>query len=620
MLTVVLLLTTMMYAQGNTIIGAAAQRDSTLQSRAVEAEADYTFNHGDTIIIAKSQARYLTGETIDSWVYYVCHVVRSVGGKRFPEGVLIDGIMSWVDPKGLLLLVAPSATEEAMARQKADAGHIRDMQEELEGMDDATRAQIRRNAETHHVKMLSDADVAVDTMPAFLAKQREQFVCDSLASEETYRVVIERGIVDSNEAHDVADSIATARGAALEMSFVKSDKAVLVNVARMMNTHKAQAELEPILKERTIQDEAEARRLADSIQTVYGADKETLYAVANRVVTLNNANEDAATELRETILAQCVSDSEQASALADKLAAQYGANPAYLRGIATAVIAENLANWKDRVHRLTLGVRGGLASWMQNAGESQWKVGGEGLFDLQYAFYKVTKSRNYVGLLVGASVGYVNAGVALNSINDVYTTPTTDGDIRYTITANGIREKDGAVVVEVPLMFSVVSEKGVFFNVGPRFQMPVWNHYTLHFENPSIKAFFPEEGVEVENRLITGLISDKAVESKGKFTSSTFNLLIGAEFGYEWQFKNNHSLGLGIYADYGVYSMYKNNNDVRSIIDITAPSSTMQPAQIRYHSAQDVYGTGVGFFDCGLKLAYHFNFIKYKQSNSVESK
>lgn len=619
MLTVVLLSATMMFAQSNTT-GAAAQRDSTLQSRATEAEPDYTFGPGDTIIIAKSQVRYLTGEKMDSWVYYVCHVIRSVGGKRFPEGALIDGIMSWTDVNGLLLVAPSAATQDAMARQRADAERIRLLMAELEGMDEATRARIRRSAEAFHAKMLTDADIVVDTMPAFLAKQREKFVRDSLASEEAYRIVLERGIVDSNEAHDIADSIAAARGAKVEMSYTKADEAVTINIARMMTNQKAQAELDAILKERNIMDEAEARRLADNIQAAYGADLEPLYAVADRVVKLNVANDKAAKELRERIIAECITDPEQARALADNLAAKYGATPAYLRGIAEATVAEILLNWRDKVHRLTLGVRGGVASWMQKAGESQWKVGGDGLFDLQYAFYKVTKSKNNVGFLVGASVGYVNSGMGLNGINDIYTTPTSDGDIRYTISANGIKEKDGAIVVEVPLMFSVVSEKGVFFNIGPRFQMPVWNHYALHFENPNIKAFFPEEGVEIDNRLITGLINDKAIESKGKFTSSSFNLLLGAEFGYEWQFKNNNSLGLGIYADYGVYSMYKNNSEAHSIIDITAPSSTIQPAQIRYQSAQDVYGTGIGFFDCGLKLAYHFNFIKYKQPSNVESK
>ncbi|MCQ2348273.1 MAG: hypothetical protein MJZ65_03695 [Paludibacteraceae bacterium] len=256
--------------------------------------------------------------------------------------------------------------------------------------------------------------------------------------------------------------------------------------------------------------------------------------------------------------------------------------------------------------RFSLGVRGGVASFMQKAEGAQSQLGFDALLDFQYAYYGCLASEHKVGLLVGVSAGYARAGLKMDAIQDQYTTSTTDGDICYTIAADNLVEKQGAVVLEIPLMFSFVSKQGVFLNVGPRFQLPVYSHYALRFDNPNVDAYFTKERVHVQNELITGNVNHD--NAKGTFNAPKFNLLLGLELGYEWQLRNNDALGLGAYANYGVYSMYRNDSEAQSIIDITAPSAQVQPAQINYQAAQDVYGTGMGFFDAGVKVTYHFNF------------
>ena len=61
-----------------------------------------TFNVaiGDSVMINRDCERYLTGERMSLWVYDVVHIVKQLGTKRFPEGVMLDngngGILSWV--------------------------------------------------------------------------------------------------------------------------------------------------------------------------------------------------------------------------------------------------------------------------------------------------------------------------------------------------------------------------------------------------------------------------------------------------------------------------------------------------------------------------------------------
>lgn len=71
--------------------------------------------------------------------------------------------------------------------------------------------------------------------------------------------------------------------------------------------------------------------------------------------------------------------------------------------------------------------------------------------------------------------------------------------------------------------------------------------------------------------MITGLLGDDQLESTGKNKNSLkLNITLGLELGYEWLFKNNHSLGLGAYVNYGLYSMYVNDTKTaQPFIEVT---------------------------------------------------
>ena len=57
---------------------------------------------GDSIYVHPDSLYYLTGERISKWVFNVPHQVQQVGGRRYPMGVLIKGIYSWVYPYTLV--------------------------------------------------------------------------------------------------------------------------------------------------------------------------------------------------------------------------------------------------------------------------------------------------------------------------------------------------------------------------------------------------------------------------------------------------------------------------------------------------------------------------------------
>ena len=449
------------------------------------------FSVGDTIVIKKDHERYLTGEKMSKWVYNVEHTIQQVGGKRFPEGVLIRGIYSWVKPDDIMN--KSTNPQQAAAEQEAK----RQAEEEAKQQEEAAK-----QAQQDSIK----------------AVQEETARQDSIAKAETARM----------------DSIAQAA------------------------------------------EDSVRQVIADSIAAV---DKQTKDSIRQAE--------------RDSLLQAFYNQSD---------------DPAY---IITKEQSQQIS-----CDRFTIGLRGGAASLLQDLDDSfkdgKWNVGFDVMLDLQYAHYwkKFGKKMQY-GLIVGLGAGYARSHVS-GSLDEHFRIKTSEGDIAYSVTTEDVKEYDGQIQLEVPLMFSMIHENGFFMNIGPRFTLPVYEKYNQTITKPNIDAMLYPEEVPVHNQLITGVVTDEQADSNGKWKASTINIMLGAEIGYEFTFKNKNSLGIGVYGNYSLYSLYKGNDEVSSVVDVTEPPSKGKNAVVTVVPATDAYGKGLGYFDVGLKLAYHFNWWKEK--------
>lgn len=450
-------LTTMIWAEE--LLGNKAKPDPTLQEQAIVPDAGYSFQVGDTIIINKAYERYLTGEKMSTWVYYVRHMIGQVGGKRFPNGILIKGINSWVGPEELLLVSAREKTPQAIVKVEEDKPLVEERIEEIKQMPQEQQEAIAQQAQDFE-----------DTTPLVPAP------VDTVA----------------------ADTVA------------RTPAVVIVT--------------EP-----------------EAIYNVTGEPE------------------------------------------------------------------------KQKVDRFTIGLRGGMASLLHKTNnDGKWNVGWDVLLDLQYAHYwKKTDEKPLLGIIVGLSAGYSRSHLS-SKINDQYSVETSSGQIDYTITADNVKEYDGQIQLEVPIMFSMITKKGFFLNVGPRFAMPVYSQYDQKIVNPQVNAYFPEEGVNVPNELITGVVAKDKANTSGKWESSKINIMLSAELGYEWFFKNRNSLGLGVYANYSVYTLYTHKAKDQSVVSLTEPDAAT-PSYVNVVSSTDTYAKGMGYFDLGVKIAYHFNWWNWQK-------
>ena len=264
-----------------------------------------------------------------------------------------------------------------------------------------------------------------------------------------------------------------------------------------------------------------------------------------------------------------------------------------------------------QVNRLSFGLRGGFASTL--ASSKGVPAGFDALFDLRYAHYWVKdQGKILLGLMTGLSAGYVQTSQQ-TAFLDEYTAPTVDGDVFYHISADKVVEKNHQVQLEVPVLFSMVTPKGFFLNAGPKLVLPVYSQYHQQLTNPTISAYLAElDGHPITNEVVMGAVTGEQADLRGKMVDNPCKLMslaLTAELGYEFKFKNGHSLDLGVYADYSVYNLYRTENTTGKIVSLTPPTKT-SAAIVTVQPISSAFANKYGFVDAGLKLTYNLDFIK----------
>lgn len=448
------------------------------QTPADTAVSDFKWAVGDTVVIKRGNTHYLTGERMSSWVYYVSFPIRQIGTKRFPDGVLLNGIMSWIAPDGIIL-------KGAVARE--------------------------------------------DSVEQVVVQQRIE------VSKQTLNQLAEEVANMSLEEQRKIEQQAKLYGAEVLRKSAEPQKKDTVPVVQ-----KDTLPVEPQPQEPVVVEPQEQETPAD------------------------------------TALAQPI---------------------------------------RENYQRFSIGLRGGYANMLHSLNRDSKRPGGfDAMLDLQYAYYWTKQERPVdLGILTGLSLGYAQSSISMD-INDSYTVTTDEGAVDYTLTADKVSSCDRQLQLEIPVMFSLITDKGLFFNIGPKLLLPLYTPYQQTITSPTVDAYFQEEGVHVTNEAITGRLENDQLNDKGKNHNQwKVNLLLTAEIGYEWSLRNGDALGLGVYANYSVVSAFKAETANKSLINVTPPSGDSK-ASASVVSATDTYVNKLGYVDVGIKVAYHFNFPKQKRS------
>ena len=495
---------------------------------------------GDSVMIKRECVEYLTGEEPSVWVWDKVHTVRQLGTKRFPEGVLLMNIYSWMCEE-CLIPVNGHAQEAAAKAAEEQAEERAAFEEEMAKTKDA-KAAAAKAAEQPKEEPKAEPVKEEPVVAPVVVPVKEEPKTEPKAEPVEEPKKEDPAPVEEPKAEPV-----------------KEEPVVAPVVVPVKEEPKEEPKAEPV-------EEPKKEEPAP----VEEPKKEEPTAQSNQV---------------------------------DSIPSQQ--------------------NVKHSYDRFTIGLRGGAAGLLQQTKEGNWTCGGDVVLDLQYAHYWTKEGRPVdLGIITGVGLGYAQSSVK-SSVNSTRL-GVEDLDaanpmhIDYTIRADEVKEHDGQLQLEVPLLFSLIHQNGLFFNVGPKFMLPVFTPYKQTISNnPNtfVEAYYQETGVRVTNDVITGLLAEDQYTSTGTDYKNQFtiNVMLTAEIGYEWILKSGNSLGLGAYANYSVYNSFKNNPEdpaTDPLIRVESAPSNTSNAVINVNPLTGTYASGLGFFDAGVKLAYHFNFPK----------
>ena len=253
--------------------------------------------------------------------------------------------------------------------------------------------------------------------------------------------------------------------------------------------------------------------------------------------------------------------------------------------------------------RFGLGIRGGFASTVY----PNFPLGFDAMLDLRYAHYWAAhENAPYLGIMTGLSAGYMYTHQAT-----MLDSKFQAGDINYHVTATDVDQTTHQVLLEVPVMFSMVTQGGFFLNVGPKLMLPVYNPVKQTLNYPNITAYLPElNGEPIKNEVVTGLVTADQCELTGRASNELkVGLAAGLEVGYEFSLSNGHSIDLGVYASYGSYFYKTTGVPEGQIISVVAPNDN-SVAQVTVNQISEAMTHKLGHFDAGIKFSYNFDFLK----------
>ena len=261
---------------------------------------------------------------------------------------------------------------------------------------------------------------------------------------------------------------------------------------------------------------------------------------------------------------------------------------------------------------VSIGVRGGgqtfLSSTTDPSSDLKGAFGATGMLDLRYTFYGALTNSINMGFTLGAGVGYGTSAIKGHHTDTYTNTDYLNHPMDYTVTS-AFRQNEQFAKGEASLMLAF-DFNHVIVNIGPRFMLPFATKTKLTLTETSIDAYYPQYKVHVTDELITGQLETPYSQSVSS-SIPKYQVLMGAEVGYEWYFSAKSCLGVQLYADVAVWNKKGDGLPVTGygapliqvapITDIANPVPTVTVGTIDALIAKRRY---LGF---GIRLYYAFS-------------
>ena len=535
---------------------------------------------GDSVMISRDTTHYQTKEHIIHWAFNKVHIIRQVNSKYHPNSVLLKGIYSWISADAAIPL-----NRNKQYPYDPNTAHHSDEGNDAAEMHNAAENVASEAAATD----LAQSNVVADSDDTDKAKKRKGRSKKNRSTKKNSKA--SKKAKDKNSAAAEATASSDENAMSGTATSTSSSASSTEGIGDATSSTTGYGTLESV-------NPAESSDMEATASASNRGDDNVVSQMANDVIAADMAN--VAGSMGAGSMAGDAWNDSAMLARRDSLA-----DIVYKRVMEELAKQQKIDSLMNNVDRFSIGLRGGFASTMADPTPTM-PLGYDLRFDLQYAHYWMNNPKKHMlGLMTGLSLGYMctNRDIVWD---EEFTRNTSDGDVHYHVTADNIRETNKQLQLEMPLMFSMVTTNGFYLNVGPRVLLPIRTPFEQVITNGHIVATDLETTDVMTDNVIYGYLNEDQIKISG-MTKQKFDItvLVGVELGYEFRFASGNSVGLGVYANYGVYSTYS-NRPLGTIIDVTAPNYD-KIGSVDVYSMTDAYTRKMGHLDAGIKLSFNFD-------------
>ena len=537
---------------------------------------------GDSVMISRDTTHYQTKEHIIHWAFNKVHIIRQVNSKYHPNSVLLKGIYSWISADAAIPL-----NRNKQYPYDPNAAHHSD-----EGNDAAEMHNAAENVASEAATDLAKSNVVADSDDTDKGKNRKGRSKKNRSTKKNSKA--SKKAKDKNSAAAEAAASSDENAMSGTATSTSSSASSTEGIGDATSSTTGYGTLESV-------NPAESSDMEATASASNRGDDNVVSQMANDVIAADMAN--VAGSMGAGSMAGGAGDAWNDSVMLarrDSLA-----EIVYKRVMEELAKQQEIDSLMNNVDRFSIGLRGGFASTMADPTPTM-PLGYDLRFDLQYAHYWMNNPKKHmIGLMTGLSLGYMctNRDIVWD---EEFTRNTSDGDVHYHVTADNVHETNKQLQLEMPLMFSMVSTNGFYLNLGPRVLLPIRTPFEQVITNGHIVATDLETTDVMTDNVVYGYLNEDQIKISG-MTKQKFDItvLVGMELGYEFRFASGNSVGLGVYANYGVYSTYS-NRPLGTIIDVTAPNYD-KIGSVDVYSMTDAYTRKMGHLDAGIKLSFNFD-------------
>lgn len=209
-------------------------------------------------------------------------------------------------------------------------------------------------------------------------------------------------------------------------------------------------------------------------------------------------------------------------------------------------------------HEISLEAGGGISTLNYDILFGNQKNGYAGELGAAYTYFFSPS----FGVRSGVNISYYNAKSTLKNFSDSYDAYDGEEYFEFRYTVNHYKEKQYTLYLNIPLMaqYQFGNNKMFYVAAGGKLGIPLLGKYKTSNNDFKTSGYYPSINIEFEEPEFMGFGNFSNMHAKNDFDLHVIAML-SLEAGAKWQLSDRLHLYTGVYFDYGLNNIIKNNFD-----------------------------------------------------------